>query len=432
MKILCFFVIVSVLVATCTATSVECKITQATSYVSVGDICSLPFWLNGVRYDEGTTEYNGVYSCPTHTNVFGYPMNNTWGPAECKAVDCVTEYTTHNGNITVPSGMECQFPFKFKNIYYYSCAKEIYDNNTWCAINVTEERTFDWGQWGHCNCTYHGGALPTVPPPSPGPIGPFPSPPGPPSPGPSHDPLQSDGIDPVAAGVGGTVAIIIAVIALVTLYRRNRARVDVSDLAPASYERKALLHNFRTSAQIEQNNTMYTGGSPSPTQSFTGPPKAGGGGTFGVTPPPQQSAGNPLGIPDVGSGGFNLLSMPGGGKYPGGNMGWGQNQGSVLPDATSEEWVLTEAAAAKMRSVTINKRPGDRIGLRLLNFMGRNTRGVCVVGVKPDTAGEAAGLEEGDMIVEVDGHSILNLTHDEVLQRLAAAGNNFSIIVSRG
>jgi hypothetical protein len=53
-----------------------------------------------------------------------------------------------------------------------------------------------------------------------------------------------------------------------------------------------------------------------------------------------------------------------------------------------------------MRSCFILKETGERIGLRLLNFMGRNTRGVCVVGVKPETPGARAGVEEGDMIVE--------------------------------
>ena len=57
---------------------------------------------------------------------------------------------------------------------------------------------------------------------------------------------------------------------------------------------------------------------------------------------------------------------------------------------------------------------GERIGLRLLNFMGRNTRGVCVVGVKPTSAGANSGVEEGDMIVEINGHSVLNLTHEQV------------------
>jgi len=97
-----------------------------------------------------------------------------------------------------------------------------------------------------------------------------------------------------------------------------------------------------------------------------------------------------------------------------------------------DDWIQTEAAAAKMRSCFIKKSPGDRIGLRLLNFMGRNTRGVCVVGVKPDTAGAQAGIEEGDMIVEIDCRSVLNLTHEQVLDMLVNAGDAYSIIVSRG
>merc|ERR1711935_1080704 len=95
-----------------------------------------------------------------------------------------------------------------------------------------------------------------------------------------------------------------------------------------------------------------------------------------------------------------------------------------------DDWVQTEAAAAKMRSCFVEKAAGERIGLRLLNFMGRNTRGVCVVGVKPDSAGANSGVEEGDMIVEINGHSVLNLTHEQVLGHLAEAGNSFNMIVS--
>ena len=119
----------------------------------------------------------------------------------------------------------------------------------------------------------------------------------------------------------------------------------------------------------------------------------GGGGSMGGAPLSMggMGGGGPPGIaPSMGTPGLSHHSQPPG-MSPGAPSSHNTTARTHYSDyMQQDDWIQTEAAAAKMRSCFIKKSPGDRIGLRLLNFMGRNTRGVCVVGVKPDTAGAQA------------------------------------------
>ena len=292
-------------------------------------------------------------------------------------------------------------------------------------------------------------------------------------------------MDSVAVTFGTISVLVFAAVCVVVVYRRRRRLAsDMGDLAPWGFEKQALLRGGNTggsqsgrpqSKSYESPNAAFGGLDMSGASENRGP--ALGLGMF--QPPPMNPAGkypgspamSPMGSNPMGNqsmhGGYGESSLGGGMGGPPMGMGGagilpmgsphsvlshpGSHQsahgapiGAATPGSQAshsthysdymhqDDWIQTEAAAAKMRSCFIKKSPGDRIGLRLLNFMGRNTRGVCVVGVKPDTAGALAGIEEGDMIVEIDCRSVLNLTHEQVLDMLVNAGDAYSIIVSRG
>ena len=112
-----------------------------------------------------------------------------------------------------------------------------------------------------------------------------------------------------------------------------------------------------------------------------------------------------------------------------------RGRGGERGEASSEralDWAAMEAEAAKLRTIRVERPPGERIGLRLLSYDGCNATGVLVVGVRPDSAGEAAGLRDGDIIVELANTSVIGLEHAMVLALLEEAGDAFDVIVSRG
>ena len=90
-----------------------------------------------------------------------------------------------------------------------------------------------------------------------------------------------------------------------------------------------------------------------------------------------------------------------------------------------------EAAAAKLRTCCIVKGDGEKIGMRLLNYLGPNFAGVKVVGIHPDSPAANSGVVEGDSIVEIADTPVINLYHQEVIELLGTAGNSFDLIVCR-
>lgn len=95
------------------------------------------------------------------------------------------------------------------------------------------------------------------------------------------------------------------------------------------------------------------------------------------------------------------------------------------------DWAAMEAAAAKLRTCRIVKGDGEKIGMRLLNYLGPNFAGVKVVGIHPDSPAESSGVAEGDSIVEIANTPVINLYHQEVIELLGTAGNSFDLIVCR-
>ena len=54
-----------------------------------------------------------------------------------------------------------------------------------------------------------------------------------------------------------------------------------------------------------------------------------------------------------------------------------------------------------------------------------------MVSVKPRSPASDAGIFDGDMIVEIDGIPVFNMTHKQILQLLGGAGEDFTVIVAR-
>lgn len=477
-----------------TSSATNCATTNMVSTYVAGTICDMPFYYNGVLYEKATTAYNGILSCPVLTSYDKSATDGYWASATCTTSACVTAYTEHSGGSAMPSGVSCSFPFVFNGITYNNCAKHMYaDDGTqdigWCAVGADDTgEGWEWAQWGDCNC---GGSNPspaTPPPPAPPP--PSPSPPGPPSPSPPSPPPSppspspspgngrqksgKEGADSVAAGFGTVAALVIGAGLVFLIYKRQRQRRnDIGDLAPWGFEKEALIGRSPAGPNTaggygrpdqsfdERSGGLHLSGAP-PIGSHMGSPMGGAGGGGGG---PMAGGSNPMmsqqqqkypsnapmyndgnmtmGSADLSSSQHSMhnMSIRSNGASGVGNtstagldytLGSVASEGVRMGGLSTDDWIQTEAAAAKMRSCFIKKSPGDRIGLRLLNFMGRNTRGVCVVGVKPDTAGAQAGIEEGDMMVEIDGRSVLNLTHEQVLDQLVNAGDAYSVIVSRG
>jgi membrane-associated protease RseP (regulator of RpoE activity) len=100
-------------------------------------------------------------------------------------------------------------------------------------------------------------------------------------------------------------------------------------------------------------------------------------------------------------------------------------------EESSVDWDALEAAAKTLRTCRVVKKEGEKLGLRLLNYSGPNFAGAHIIKVSEGSAGEVAGLIEGDNIVEINGQPIINMWHEEVIGLLVKSGNEFDVLVCR-
>ena len=71
--------------------------------------------------------------------------------------------------------------------------------------------------------------------------------------------------------------------------------------------------------------------------------------------------------------------------------------------------------------------PSDGFGFHLL--ADKKRKGQFIGKVDPGSAAEAAGLKQGDRIVEVNGHNVTNESHKEVVQRIKSLPNETQLLV---
>lgn len=102
-----------------------------------------------------------------------------------------------------------------------------------------------------------------------------------------------------------------------------------------------------------------------------------------------------------------------------------------MEDSAEVDWDALEAAAKTLRTCRVQKKDGEKLGLRLLNYSGPNFAGAHIIKVTEGSAGERAGLIEGDNIVEINGQPIINMWHEEVISLLMKCGNEFDVLVCR-
>jgi len=95
------------------------------------------------------------------------------------------------------------------------------------------------------------------------------------------------------------------------------------------------------------------------------------------------------------------------------------------------DWDALEAAATALRTCRVKKAAGEKLGLRLLNYSGPNFAGARIIMVNSGSPGDVAGILEGDNIVEINGHPIINMWHEEVVNLLKQSGNEFDIVLCR-
>lgn len=87
---------------------------------------------------------------------------------------------------------------------------------------------------------------------------------------------------------------------------------------------------------------------------------------------------------------------------------------------------LSNAPAPRLCHV-VKWNSSDGFGFHLL--ADKKRKGQFIGKVDAGSAAEAAGLKQGDRIVEVNGHDVTNESHKEVVQRIKAVPNETRLLV---
>eukprot|EP00041_Stephanoeca_diplocostata_P023201 m.565401 g.565401 ORF g.565401 m.565401 type:complete len:444 (-) comp22242_c0_seq17:1358-2689(-) len=398
-----------------------------------GSACAVPFYYDGIlRHEAVYMNITDAVSCPIEVGQFDRVIysEDAIMPASCKTMICKTESTNATG---VSEGTPCVFPFYEYHTLRYSCVvDDVWGQPAWCATEIDDNFNYGYKKWGVCNCEEFDGkttiktttADPTVTIPE--------NPPAPPhAPGEPNDQQKTESVDAVA--VMTTLVAVVCVLGLALIgivahrrgtFRRMKDRWQeggwfrelapkgfrlpsgwYQDLAPKGFKYTAVRSsaNPADSVDVEQDMEDIVL-NPSTTTDY------------GTNPKTEY---NPV---------FSHPTVPSSGRaapHP------SAKQSTRYEEPNDIDWDAMEAAAAKLRTCRIKKQPGEKIGLRLLNYQGPNYAGARVVGVNPGSPGHVAGVVEGDSIVEINNQPIINLYHQEVIEVLVQAGNSFDIIVCR-
>ncbi|XP_065202666.1 whirlin-like isoform X7 [Planococcus citri] len=89
----------------------------------------------------------------------------------------------------------------------------------------------------------------------------------------------------------------------------------------------------------------------------------------------------------------------------------------VTPTNTSERWPPSRLCKEKVRKVELTIEPGQSLGLMIRGGLEYNL-GIFVTGVDKDSVAERSGIQIGDQILDVNGTSFLDITHDEAVGHL--------------
>eukprot|EP00040_Diaphanoeca_grandis_P034570 m.214898 g.214898 ORF g.214898 m.214898 type:complete len:445 (-) comp33179_c1_seq1:48-1382(-) len=438
-------VLIASLVLTTTGTTdieTKCTTTAATaSGTAAGADCAVPFWENSTQtmHYEALDDGLGGKICPVAVGQRNRTQDdmNYWAAATCMHVRCWVNGSSHD---SIPVGTPCVFPYIDRGVLRRGCLSDSqWGEAPWCPIEVDEDGNYPYGMYGTCACINSSIA---PPPPTP--------PPGAPTMVPQDDDDDNNGSGQqgapadtgmIFAGVGGTAAGLAIIVLLGVVYRRARVfKTDFSrDLASPrrfkynddgdrkkskKHEREGLLSSSRTGATYDSfisNEDSFDAMS----QASVGPPLNLVEDVVPVlapqTPPRSSTAQKQASRNSYKS---NQQQKPTMDSTPTFSQ-------EIGPSAEEIDWAAMEEAAAKLRTCRIVKGDGEKIGMRLLNYLGPNFAGVKIVGVHPDSPAAKGGVKEGDSIVEINNAPIINLYHQEVIELLASSGKSFDIIVCR-
>lgn len=440
--------------------AVMCTTTVAVGNYAAGSPCAVPFRISNDTdaelYFEPISTGSG-YACPVVvTQDIRYGNETDFAIAQCHAYYCVTKATN---NTRIEAGTPCVFPFKEREIERRSCITDSqYGEEPWCATTVDENGDYEYKQWGLCDCYSANGPTPpapTPPPPTPPPAAPNPNPSPPVHPPPPPRDFAPDTSDgggsAIASGVGGAAAALFVIAIMFVAYRRGAFAGLQSDARRDLGFPKGFNYSIlgRTKSSLDESESLMrssakklpfkkqkygTGADPSIFTQFDSENDVFSASSSLV---PQPIAHKPRvakmvldsvkpasSIRDTSA---NIATSAK--KSPKSKSESAPAGVNVVEDEI--DWAAMEAAAAKLRTCRINKSPGEKIGMRLLNYLGPNFAGVKVVGIHPGSPAAKSGIVEGDSIVEIANSPVINLYHQEVIELLGSAGNSFDIIVCR-
>ncbi|XP_025421905.1 whirlin-like isoform X2 [Sipha flava] len=87
------------------------------------------------------------------------------------------------------------------------------------------------------------------------------------------------------------------------------------------------------------------------------------------------------------------------------------------PISPYSKWSYTRSSKDKIRKVELVIEPGQSLGLMIRGGTEYNL-GIFITGIDKDSVADRSGLMIGDQILEVNGQSFLNLSHDEAVNQL--------------
>jgi len=428
--------------------STQCKTTAATtSGTAAGAYCATPFYVNYTMYYEAIDNGNGGRWCPVSVAQRNrtQPDMDYWAQAECLYVRCWVNGSTHQD---IPAGTPCVFPYLQQNVLRRGCLVDSqWNEEPWCPVEVDEDGNYAYGMYGTCQCVDSSIAPPPPPPPT------SPTSPGD-TPAPTPKPHLDDDDDATSgpqasggntgaifAGIGGTVAGIAVIVLLFVVYRRARMfKGDFSkDLAsPRRFRynpnKDSNRHNRYESSQNERQGLLSAKNDTAYDDSFMSDDTEFMNSTLPVTDLVEDVV--PVLAPQTTPPRPTPVRVSAKNVKPSNHQ---QRPVDPIPVFSQEigpspeeiDWAAMEEAAAKLRTCRIVKADGEKIGMRLLNYLGPNFAGVKIVGVHPDSPAAKGGVKEGDSIVEINNAPIINLYHQEVIELLASSGKSFDIIVCR-
>ncbi len=125
--------------------------------------CVFPFTFRGKRYEGCTTEHDPDKRswCSVQVDEDGNHVSGKGHWGHCDQATC-TDFeptlglnkTCHTvgGNVKVPFGTPCVFPFVFRGVKYSHCTRKwAPDGVLWCSTRISADGEHVRGHWAHCH-----------------------------------------------------------------------------------------------------------------------------------------------------------------------------------------------------------------------------------------------------------------------------------------